>query len=114
MKLTKLITILALVNTIFSTKFVLANDNLIPGWKLDPKNKTIRGGMAKWCKKAGWQLVWNVKADYPIDTSWTLNTSFESAVNEVLKATQHSEMPLMATMHDSNKVLEIYSPVTSK
>ena len=112
MKFIKLIMILT--TALLSIKYVLANDNLIPVWKLDPEDKTIRSGMTKWCQKAGWQLVWNVKADYPIDTSWTINAGFESAVNEVLKATQHSEMPLMATMHDSNKVLEIYSPVTSK
>ncbi len=88
--------------------------NPLPLWELNPRDKTLRDSLNKWCKKSGWQLVWNVKADYPIDTSWTINSSFESAVNEVLKATQHTEMPLMAVMHDSNRVLEIYSPVTSK
>ena len=91
------------------------NSNSIPpAWQLNIKDKTVRGSLSKWCKKAGWQLVWNVKADYPIDTAWSISGSFESAVNEVLKATQHSEMPLMAVMHDSNHVLEVYSPITSK
>ena len=114
MKFIRLLMILTLLNTVFTMKCVLANDNVTQVWKLEPQDKTIRGGMTKWCQKSGWQLVWNVKADYPIDTSWTINTNFESAINEVLKATQHSEMPLLATMHDSNKVLEIYSPVTNK
>ena len=83
-------------------------------WSMSPKDKTLRGAFTKWCSSQNWQLVWNVRADYPIDTYWTINTSFESAINEVLKATQHSEMPLMAIMHDSNHVLEIYSPITSK
>ena len=83
-------------------------------WSMTPKDKTLRGAFTKWCDSQSWQLVWNVKADYPIDTAWAISGSFESAVNEVLKATQHTEMPLMAVMHDSNHVLEIYSPVTSR
>ncbi len=83
-------------------------------WSMMPKDKTLRGTFTKWCNSQSWQLVWNVKADYPIDTDWTISGSFENAVNEVLKATQHTEIPLMALMHDSNHVLEIYSPVVSR
>ena len=95
-----------------TTNTITISNNVV--WSMTLKDKTLRGAFTKWGKKAGWQLVWNVKADYPIDTAWSISGSFESAVNEVLKATQHSEMPLMAVMHDSNHVLEVYSPVTSK
>ena len=93
-------------------KPIVAGNNVV--WSMAPKDKTLRGAFTKWCNIKSWQLVWNVKADYPIDTAWAISGSFESAVNEVLKATQHTEMPLMAVMHDSNHVLEIYSPVTSR
>jgi hypothetical protein len=83
-------------------------------WSLDPKDKTLRNTLTKWSKKEGWQLVWNVKADYPITTSWNIPGTFEVAVNEILKASQSTDTPLQAVMHDSNHVLEMYSPVTSK
>lgn len=83
-------------------------------WTLDPKDKTLRNTLTKWTKKEGWQLVWNVKADYPITTSWNIPGTFEVAINEVLKASQSTDTPLQAVMHDSNHVLEMYSPVTSK
>lgn len=83
-------------------------------WILDPKFKTLRNALSQWCKKAGWQLVWNVKADYPITTVWNLSGTFEGAVNEVLKASQNTDTPLQAIMHDSNRVLEIYTVAVSK
>jgi len=78
-------------------------------WILDPKDKTLRNILTKWTKKEGWQLVWNVKADYPITTSWNIPGTFETAINEILKASQSTNIPLMATMHDKNRVLEIFS-----
>ena len=81
-------------------------------WSLDPKDKTLRSALSKWCANAKWQLVWNVKADYPITNLWHINGTFEHAVNEVLKASQNAQMPLLATMHDSNRVLEIHSLTT--
>ena len=83
-------------------------------WVLNPKNKTLRNALTKWSKQANWQLVWNVKADYPITTTWVIPGSFETAINEVLKASQNTDVPLMAKMHDSNHVLEIFSPATTK
>lgn len=87
---------------------------ILPTWTLDSKSKTLRNAISTWCKKSNWQLIWNVRADYLITTSWTITGTFESAVNEVLKASQTTDMPLIATMHDSNHVLEITSVVTGK
>ena len=83
-------------------------------WAITTNDKTIRSVFSKWCKDAGWQLVWNVNADYMVNVSWELNGTFESAINQVLEATKGMDPPLRATMHDSNKVLEVYSPQLSK
>jgi hypothetical protein len=83
-------------------------------WEINPQDKTLRVVLTKWCKKSNWQLIWNVKADYPITTAWGIPGTFESAVNEVLKASQSTDTPLQAVMHDSNRVLEIYTAATSK
>jgi hypothetical protein len=83
-------------------------------WSLEPKDKSLRNALAKWCRAANWQLVWHVKADFPITNLWHISGTFEHAINEVLKASQHTETPLLATMHDSNKVLEIHAPAANK
>ena len=79
-------------------------------YSLNTSDRKLRNALSKWCKQAGWQLVWNTKVDYDITTNWPeIPGSFESAVNKVLIATQGSDTPLYAIMYDSNKVLEIRS-----
>ncbi len=80
-------------------------------WILNPKEKTLRNALTKWSNEAGWQLIWNVNADYPIVTTWNIYGSFESAVNQVLSASKQTDMPILARMYDSNKVLEIFTPI---
>lgn len=82
-------------------------------WSMGPIDKTLKAVLFKWCKIADWQLIWNAYADYPITTTWKIYGNFETAVNEVLKATQDTDVPLRAIMHDSNHVLEISSPTTN-
>lgn len=82
-------------------------------WTLSPSDKTLRNSLTRWCRATGWQLIWNVNADYPIVTFWSIHGSFENAVNQVLAASQSTNVPLLATMHDQNHVLEIYSDHSS-
>src|SRR6185437_896707 len=99
------IVIFRAVNPVAGSEGLVSAGQLI--WKLTPADKTLRSTLSRWSKIANWQLVWNVRADYPIATSWVISGNFETAVNEVLKASQGMDMPLLATMHDSNRVLEI-------
>lgn len=83
---------------------------LFQSWIVNPEDKTLRNTLTKWCRKSGWQLVWNVHADYPVTANWQIEGSFEQAINQILIASNQTDVPLKAIMHDSNKVLEIYSP----
>ena len=56
--------------------------------------------MNRWCKSIGWQLIWNVNADYPIVTSWNITGSFENelAFEEILaygQAIRQSDQSLL-------------------
>ncbi|MFN7094854.1 MAG: TcpQ domain-containing protein, partial [Burkholderiales bacterium] len=35
-------------------------------WTLDPQDRMLRNALTRWCNQTKWQLVWNVKVDYPI------------------------------------------------
>lgn len=76
-------------------------------WILDPKDSMLKTAFINWCKKSGWQLVWNAQVDFPITTHWEIDGTFEYAINEVLKATQSNDTALTGIMYDANKVLEI-------
>ena len=78
-------------------------------WQINPQDHSLRAVLSRWCNLAHWQLIWHVQGDYVLSTSWILHGRFESAVNQILRSTQHSPLPLFAKMYDSNKVIEIYS-----
>ena len=78
-------------------------------WTMLIGDKTLRNVLSSWSRRAGWQLYWKAKGDLPIQANWTITGSYESAINSVLKSSQHTDMPLKAVMYDANKVLEISS-----
>ena len=69
---------------------------------------TVRSTLDRWCRTAGWTLVWSAPLDYPVDVSTTLpiGTEFRGAVKEVLRA--YWSQPYALEGHTySNQVLEI-------
>lgn len=84
-------------------------DNVQATWQVLLDDSNIHNTLQRWCKTAGWQLVWNVNANYPINNSWVIQGNFKYAVNQVLIALSKTRLPLYARLHMANKVLEIYS-----
>jgi hypothetical protein len=81
----------------------------LTSWTISAADKTLQQALSKWCKRAQWQLIWHVNADFPITNTWNVNGNFENAIDQVLVASQSTNLPLAATMYDSNKVLVIHS-----
>lgn len=45
---------------------------------------TLRQTITDWCKRAGWQLIWNQEdLDYPIEAPLSFNGTFEEAVAQI-------------------------------
>lgn len=78
-------------------------------WIISKSDIDLRTALARWCKEAQWQLDWQVQGRFPIDFDWQVQGDFKHAINQVLKASQQSEIPLLATTFEKNKVLRIVS-----
>ena len=76
-------------------------------WQAKISDGNMSTALTRWAKIAGWQVKWESKYDIPIEYPWTIKTTFDCAVNELLKNTQSSQLPLMGQMYLSNKVLLI-------
>ena len=76
-------------------------------WKVSKQDGDLRTVLTKWAQSVGWQLDWEVNANYPIEFDWVINDSFTGAINQVLIATQQTDVPLKAVMYNANKVLKI-------
>ncbi len=78
-----------------------------PIWHITESDPTLHNLLDKWARSAGWTLVWKVGGDYSISAKATLEGSLDQVVNQVLASIQSSDMPLVATLYEGNKVIKI-------
>jgi hypothetical protein len=78
-------------------------------WLLNVADGTLKGAMRRWADAAGWQLVWELPADYPITAYAEVPGDFEAAVATVARSLEHADTPMKAIFYRGNKVLRIVS-----
>lgn len=76
-------------------------------WEISPSDRTLNTTLARWSTTAGWQLVWDMDVDYPIETRAVLGGSFQEAVGAVMQSLAGASVPLQATFYDGNRVLRV-------
>ncbi len=76
-------------------------------WEISPSDRTLNTTLARWSASAGWQLVWDMEVDYPIETRAVLQGTFQEAVATVAQSLAAASVPVQATFYDGNRVLRI-------
>jgi hypothetical protein len=78
-------------------------------WLINVADGTLKTALRRWADSAGWQLVWELQADYPITTYAEVPGDFEAAVGTVARSLEHADVPMKAVFYRGNKVLRIVS-----
>ncbi|MEN3291433.1 MAG: hypothetical protein V7642_686 [Burkholderiales bacterium] len=78
-----------------------------PAWEISPADRTLNATLARWATSAGWQLVWELQVDYPVETRATLHGTFDEVVGMVAKSLEGSGVPVQAVFYAGNKVLRL-------
>lgn len=76
-------------------------------WEIVPNDRTLNSTLSRWAANAGWQLVWDMEVDYPIETRAVLQGTFQEAVATVAQSLAGASVPVQATFYEGNKVLRI-------
>lgn len=76
-------------------------------WRVDVSDRTLKTALTRWSDGAGWQLVWELAVDFPIEARAEIDGSFEEAVGTVVKSMERSNAPMKAVFYRGNKVLRI-------
>ena len=74
-------------------------------WQLTANKGTLRQELEKWALDAGWQPVWELPTDFPVELGATFCGGFESAIESVLKSYAMSGTPIRGLFYSGNKVL---------
>lgn len=78
-----------------------------PQWLVTREDTTVRGVLERWSQHAGWQLVWELDVDYPIEAEASITSQFEVAVETLTKSLQGADVPPKAIIYRGNRVLRV-------
>lgn len=88
---------------------VASDESAGQGYEVNPGDQNLRTALSRWARSTGWTFEsdhWAVDVDIPIVASATFKHGFESAVQDLVAATELADRPLQPCFY-SNKVLRI-------
>jgi transposase len=76
-------------------------------WTFLRADGTVHQALQRWTREAGWQLVWEVERDFPIDADVTLRGDFLDALNQAMAVLRDTDFPLQARVQAETRVVRI-------
>ncbi|HEY1397218.1 toxin co-regulated pilus biosynthesis Q family protein [Roseateles sp.] len=76
-------------------------------WTFQRADGTVHQALQRWTREAGWQLVWEVERDFPIDAEVTLRGNFLDALNQAMAALRDTDFPLQARIQAETRVVRV-------
>lgn len=76
-------------------------------WEVGATDRTLKQVISRWAASAGWQLVWDMRADYEVEARISINGTFEEAMESVALQMQSAEVPMRVIFYKQNKVVRI-------
>lgn len=79
-------------------------------WKVLRSDKYLSITVDRWAKDNGWQgVAWQVPGgrDFVVDFEATFSGTFESALTELMRSTQKTDLPLQARTSPQNRVVRV-------
>jgi Toxin co-regulated pilus biosynthesis protein Q len=76
-------------------------------WTVQFNDGTIRRMLQRWSAEAGYQLLWDVPRDYPIEVEVKLHGNFRDVVWLVVKSLSGTDAPVQATINSDVRLVRI-------
>ncbi|WP_377155356.1 toxin co-regulated pilus biosynthesis Q family protein [Roseateles sp. UC29_93] len=77
------------------------------GWTFARVDGTVHQALQRWTREAGWQLVWEVDRDFPIDAEVTLRGNFLDALAQAMAVLRDTDFPLQARVQAGTRVVRV-------
>lgn len=89
------------------TTLAAMKDEAAADWTVELADQTFHQTLLRWCRLAGWQLVWEAERDFAIDAQVTLQGNFFHAVEQSMRSLRETDFPLQARMNPETRVLRV-------
>lgn len=76
-------------------------------WTVELADQTFYQTLLRWCRLAGWQLVWEADRDFPIDAQVTLQGNFLHALDQSMRSLRETDYPVQARVNPDTRVVRV-------
>ena len=83
------------------------NDQQDKDWTVPFSDGTVRRMLQRWADDAGYQLLWEVSRDYPIEVEMKLHGPFRDAVSTVVKSLALTDAPVQASINPDIRLVRV-------
>ncbi len=82
-------------------------DAIEKSWSVQFNDGTVRRMLARWSSEAGYQLLWDVPRDYPIEVEMNLQGNFRDVVWLVVKSLSETDAPVQASINADIRLIRV-------
>lgn len=90
-----------------SLKALQESDPVVKTWAVQFSDGTVRRMLQRWSTDAGYQLLWEVPRDYPIEVEMNLHGTFRDVVWMVAKSLAITDAPVQANINSDIRLIRI-------
>ena len=76
-------------------------------WTVHLSDGTVRRLFQRWADDAGYQLLWEVPRDYPIEVEMKLNGKFRDALWTVAKSLSLTDAPVQVSLNPNIRLIRV-------
>ena len=76
-------------------------------WALTRDDVSVRQALQRWAGEAGWQLVWDIDRDFPIEAEVTLRGGFLDAIAQAMAVLRDTDYPVQARVQSTARIVRI-------
>ena len=76
-------------------------------WAILLSDKTLYRTLRRWAQEAGYQLMWQIDRDYPIEVGVEFKKGFREALEQVMAGVALTDYPIQAIVNPSARVLRV-------
>jgi hypothetical protein len=90
------------------------DDAEVKNWTVQFSDGTVRRMLQRWADDAGYQLLWEVPRDFPVEIEMTIQRTFRDALSLVAKSLANTDAPIQININPEVRFIRVVRSLNSQ
>jgi hypothetical protein len=90
------------------------DDTEVKNWTVLFSDGTVRRMLQRWADDAGYQLLWEVPRDFPVEIEMTVQRTFRDALSLVAKSLANTDAPIQININPEVRFIRVVRSLNSQ